>query len=63
MNDFIESLIKTILGHPAIKYADSMISLNAARTGTTGWEGETLDVPIRKALHEAFEQGKKERLN
>ena len=47
--------------HPAMEYCNDMITLNAVRTSGKGWQGETLDVPL-KALIEKVEKETAERV-
>lgn len=46
----IEKIIKEFQNHPAIKFANEEIALNAARSGGKGYEGENLSDWLRRAL-------------
>ncbi len=49
-NKSIEEVIAELMRHTAIQYADAAIGLQAARTGSAGYEGPD----FRQALREGF---------
>lgn len=44
----LNQAITKAIEHEAIKFANSQIAFNALRQGTGGYEGETLDIGLRK---------------
>ena len=57
MDKYIEKKIIEILNHESIKACNDAITLQAIRSGTKGYRGETLDVVLRRVLTNVFKEG------
>lgn len=48
----IDKQMETIMNHESIKACNDAITLQAVRTGTSGYHGELLDVALKKSFQE-----------
>jgi len=61
MTDKIEEILKELKNHPAMKFANDAILLQAARSSTKGYTGgEMLDIWLRRTLKEYGESMRQE---